>query len=279
MYLSTLLIDAGKDPDRIRPGRNWLRNVYRVHQRLSMAFPAPARKTTDPQFLQPFRPEDFGEHLHIPRSGQAGFLFRIDPQPGGNPVILVQSAIEPDWDYAFHNADYLLAAPPEVRSWNPVFQSGQRYRFRLMANATRKVGTLTAAQRRENPDSVILEPPGDLSGPWRRDRRTRNGTRVPVPREQLPDWLIRRGETGGFKVVPGPEALNIQVNYYYVNRAGFANANGSEQPGRACIPQLFCARYEGLLEVTDPRAFYATIASGIGPARAFGCGLLTIAKP
>jgi len=278
MYLSTLLIDAGQDPDRIRPGRNWLRNLYRVHQRLCMAFPAPERKAADPEFLKPFQPEDFGEHVHRRRSADTGFLFRIDPQPGGNPVILVQSAIEPDWDYAFHNADYLLAARPDVRTWNPEFQAGQQFRFRLMANATRKVGTLTAAQRRTDRDQVIPEPREDTSGPWRRDRRTRNGTRVPVPREQLPAWLARRGETGGFRIVPDPEALDIQVNYYYVNRAGFVEEENSPRLRHTFIPMLFCVRYEGRLEVTDPDAFAATLAAGIGPARAFGCGLMIIAK-
>ena len=279
MYRSYLQIDAGQDPDRIRPGRNWLRNLYRVHQRLCMAFPAPERKTSDPAFLKPYQPEHFGEHVHQPRHRGSGFLFRIDPQPGGNPVILVQSAVEPDWEYAFHNAGYLLAVPPEVKSWNPAFQAGQQFRFRLTANATRKVGTLTAAQRRAGRDQVIPEPRQDPSGPWRRDRRTRNGTRVPVPREQLPAWLARRGETSGFRIIPDPESLDIQVNYYYVNRAGFAQEHPDAEPPGAFIPMLFCVRYEGHLEVTDPAAFTDTLAAGIGPARAFGCGLMTVARP
>lgn len=279
MYLSILLIDVGQDPDRIRPGRNWLRNVYRVHQRLCMAFPAPRRKIADPQFLKPFRPEDFREPVHRRRNQETGFLFRIDPRIGGNPVILVQSAVEPDWGYAFHNAGYLLAAEPEVKSWNPTFQAGQQFRFRLTANATRKVGTLTAAQRRADRDQVIPEPRENTSGPWQRDRRTRNGTRVPVPREQLPAWLARRGEIGGFRVIPNLDSLGIQVNYYYVNRAGFAPEHPSAEPRGAFIPMLFCVRYEGCLEVTDPAAFADTLAAGIGPARAFGCGLMTLATP
>ncbi len=40
MYLSSLLIDVGDNPDRPRPGRLWLRNLYHVHQRLCMAFPS-----------------------------------------------------------------------------------------------------------------------------------------------------------------------------------------------------------------------------------------------
>ena len=36
--------------------------------------------------------------------------------------------------------------------------------------------------------------------------------------------------------------------------------------------------YEGLLQVTDPQAFEAAVAEGIGPAKGFGCGLLSLAQ-
>ncbi len=120
MYLSCLLINVGDNPDRPRPGRLWLRNLYHVHQRLCMAFPSASRRSADPQFLCPFNPDDFGpKPVHAARSMDAGFLFRIDPQPSGRVVILVQSASMPDWDYAFHNADYLLAAPPSTKAFEP----------------------------------------------------------------------------------------------------------------------------------------------------------------
>ena len=87
MYLSMLLIDAGTAPDRPRPGRLWLWNLYRVHQRLCMALPSAVRKSDDPDFLRPFKPEDFGtsepKQVHVARRTDAGFLFRIDPHLGG----------------------------------------------------------------------------------------------------------------------------------------------------------------------------------------------------
>ena len=38
-------------------------------------------------------------------------------------MILVQSAVKPDWDYAFHNARFLLAAPAEVKVFEPWFSA------------------------------------------------------------------------------------------------------------------------------------------------------------
>src|SRR3990172_3639516 len=138
MYLSYLLIDVGGDPDRPRPGCLWLRNLYRVHQRLCMAFPSATRKAGDPDFLKPYKPNDFGSKQgYTERKTDAGFLFRIDPRPGGGVVILVQSAVQPDWDYAFHNAGYLLRCY-DVKSFEPYYQAGQLLRFRLLANPTKR---------------------------------------------------------------------------------------------------------------------------------------------
>jgi len=244
MYVSCLLINVGDNPDREDwRNRKWLRNLYHVHQRLCMAFPSATRRSDDPHFLRPFAPEDFGlPHVHVPRGADAGFLFRIDPLPGGRVVIRMQSAAKPDWNYAFCNAGYLLAAPPEVKPFDPCFREGQRLRFRLAANPTRKIDT--------------------KSGP---DGCRRNGRRLPVSNDQFGGWLVRRAEGAGFQVDEG--STTIQPGYVYVNKC-------REGKGQ----RLRSARYDGLLQVTDPDLFVSTIAKGIGSAKAFGFGLLSVAR-
>lgn len=245
MYLSCLLIDVGDDADRPRPGRLWLRNLYHVHQRLCMAFPSKYRKSDDPDFLKPFKPEEFGNNqVHVTRAADSGFLFRIDPQAGGRVVILVQSAVKPDWEYAFHNAGYLLAAPPEVMSFAPCFKERQHLRFRLVANPTRKIDT--------------------KSGP---DGRRRNGRRVPVPTDCLFDWLARKAEQLGFSVENSPEeSTTVQPGYICANKTPAGDGH-----------RLYSVRYEGILNVTDPVRFQKTIIRGIGSGKAYGFGLLSVA--
>jgi CRISPR system Cascade subunit CasE len=255
MYLSCLLIDVGANPDRPRPGRVWLRNLYHVHQRLCMAFPSADRKAHDRDFLKPFKPEDFGEkQVHVEREAGFGFLFRIDPGPDGRVVILVQSgsAIKPDWNYAFHNARYLLAAEPEVKIFDPCYGKGQRLRFRLVANATKKIDTMKKAERQSYAPEEL------------RDKKGRHGKRVPVPTDQLLDWLVRRAQLAGFCV--DKDSTTIQPGYIYENKT----RDGGGQ-------RLRSARYEGLLEVTDPDEFRRALLRGIGPAKAFGFGLLSVA--
>lgn len=247
MYLSCLLIDVGTNPDRPRPGRLWLRNLYRVHQRLYMAFPSVSRKSGDPVFLEPYNPKDFGpEQVHVPRGVDNGFLFRIDPQSEGRVVILVQSAVEPDWDYAFHNARYLLAAPPEWKEIDPCFTEGQRLRFRLVANPTRRLSRNSfGADGRPIEKGLI-------------------GKRVPVPNDKLNEWLVRKAEQAGLSVEM--DSLTVQQMYIYVNKEGNGGGN-----------RLLSVRYEGCLRVTDPSSLQESLIKGIGPGKAFGFGLLSVA--
>ena len=242
MILSCLLIDMGDNPDRPRPGRIWLRNLYRVHQRLCMAFPSTDRKSDDRDFLLPYDPNDFAEgHVHVKRDTNAGFLFRIDSRPPGRKVILVQSAIEPDWEYAFRNAQYLLAAPPQVKKYNPSFEKGQKLRFRLLANPTKKMDT--------------------KSGP---DGKRRNGKRVPVNQDGLKDWLVRKAEPAGFTV--DPSATAFQTGCVYLN-------DDLQKKGR----NLRSARFDGILQVSDPVAFEIAVARGFGSSKGFGFGLMSVA--
>ena len=189
----------------------------------------------------PYKPEDFGNgQVHVKREADSGFLFRIDPQPYGRAVILVQSAVEPDWNYAFHNAGYLLAAKPEVKTFEPDFSKGQRFRFRLAANPTRRLS-------KNSPDA----------------KAESIGKRVPVPNNKLLDWLDRRAKSGGFSIAEG--TTTVSSGYIYINKRG---NNGQ---------RLRSVRYDGVLEVTDPDIFYKTIIRGIGSGKAFGFGLLSVA--
>lgn len=282
MYLSCLLIDVGDNPDRHRPGRSWLRNRYRVHQRLCMAFPSASRKAEDVDFLTPFKPDEFGNgQVHVRRAMEAGFLFRIDPLPNGRAAIIVQSAIEPDWGYAFHNADYFLAASPGVQSFEPNFSNGQRLRFRLLANPTRKKGTWP--KRRWDA----------MSQEEQKKENTRHGKRVPVPssqeiedwrgehpdedirtfiQEKLHEWLANwRLERNGKRVESAtfaidPEFTIVQPGYVYINTEGKGQGK-----------RLNSALFEGILTVNDPELFTETLICGIGSGKAFGFGLLSIA--
>lgn len=78
--------------------------------------------------------------------------------------------------------------------------------------------------------------------------------------EQLA-WLKRQGERHGFTI---QTALVITADLLISHK------------GTAVI-SIQRASFEGLLEVRQSLAFKGAVGAGIGPAKAFGCGLLSVA--
>lgn len=205
MYLTLLTCDTSSFM-----GRSWLANPYRVHQRLLMAFP----------------------------DGDAGrMLYRIEDgwQP---PRILVQAPGQADWARAFADLP-VLAETPQQKTLEITPATGQRLRFRLRANPTKRVGA-----DQEN-DKLA-------------------GKRVQLFGEEAQvAWLRRQGERGGFAL------LDCRVSGVETQRS--RRTAGAEMRHQAVT-------FDGVLRVTDAVAFLDALAGGIGPAKGFGCGLLSVAR-
>ncbi|HOZ47506.1 MAG TPA: type I-E CRISPR-associated protein Cas6/Cse3/CasE [Candidatus Hydrogenedentes bacterium] len=269
MYLSHLLIDVGANPDRPRPGRLWLRNIYHVHQRLCMAFPKAERVHEDPLFLKPYAPGDFPEdrheaqqepaeigcetlkHVHALRSPESGFLFRIDPLPTG-AAILVLSAAEPNWEYAFQNARMLLAAEAEVREYCPAYSVGEKLRFRILMNLSKKSTSFRGESERLDAQGRARTQGKRISLTWAEDQK---------PEDVIVPWFERKGSAQGFTV---HDCVVVRMGWI----AGCP-------PGKKQL-RFRSGLLEGTLSVTDASAFGHALTSGVGSGKAFGFGLLTV---
>jgi len=252
-FCSKLNVAMGDDPNRYRPGRDWLRNPYRIHQRIAMAFDG------DPTQKE----EELGE-----RPGR--ILFRVEP-----PFrrIIVVSTIVPKWDEAFRNTSILLdqQEPWDVKQADFTIRRGQLLRFYLRANPVHR-----ATEKSVGPDG---EP---IAAKWVRKR-------VPIAPSDgaMRTWLERKGERHGFTVVPDEvEVLCASMQ-----------ASRRKMPETLCPDQAYeCPRekagdtmkekqvmkhwgvdYEGVLHITCPTEFAKALICGIGPGKAFGFGLLSIA--
>ena len=116
-----------------------------------------------------------------------------------------------------------------------------RYRFSLLANPTKKL-------RVDNLDGT----------------RKKNGRRTPiVNREELTTWLQRKAKSGGFSVDPASMRTLPRGREFFHKPGAHGTHNAVE--------------FQGELVVHDAAQFRATVATGIGSAKAFGFGLLTIA--
>lgn len=88
----------------------------------------------------------------------------------------------------------------------------------------------------------------------------RNSNRVPLVHEdkQLA-WLEEKAKQSGFCL------LDAHIN------------PEEKQTDYGKRLTLFTVQFTGRLRITDPAAFQQSLIKGIGPAKAFGCGLLSLA--
>lgn len=183
-----------------------------------------------------------------------GILFRVEYQAGGATIILVQSREMPNWDGLPRG--YLSLAPESKdisESWNRL-QRDIVLRFRLRANPTRKIGTKT--------------------GP---DGAKSNGKRVEVRTEddQI-NWLRRKAADGGFEIVSVRTAAEVpDVRVGDEGKIRGFRAHRTVENGKR--PLTFASvLFEGKLRMTDAEKFRVTLEHGIGSAKAYGFGLLSI---
>ena len=177
--------------------------------------------------------------------GDAGrVLFRIEAERRP-PRIVVQSSRPADWTRAFAEHPVLLG-PPLQKEVNPTLRAGQRLRFIVRANPTAR----RLADRQIGPDG-----------------KREMGPRVGLLKEQdQRAWLARKGKAGGFR----PLAFEVRPSGQVV----FPGGSGDERR----LQTHASVDFEGILEVTDPSLFATTLADGVGAAKAFGFGLLLVAR-
>ena len=173
-------------------------------------------------------------------------LYRLEISPRtGEAMVLIQSQTPPDWKSVDGRGTYFLSEP-QVKAFELKFRKGQALRFRLHANPTVKT----------------------------RSRTTDKKTRVPLVREEKQiAWLVRKGEQGGFRLVTDAAGLP-QVQVVEIGERNGWSVNG-EKKNRLLI---YVVQFDGFLTVSDPDLFLKAVKSGIGPAKGFGCGLLSLAR-
>jgi CRISPR system Cascade subunit CasE len=185
-------------------------------------------------------------------------LFRVDSdRHGGKPVLIVQSDAAPDWSKL--PVGYLVRTA-EAKEVALQFALNQRLQFRLRANPTKKV-----AEKNEHLGAMMV------------------GKRVGLVTEaQQIRWLLRKAERGGFRI-PGewvkarhPETgEEVEQPNFRVDARPEGRVHNTK---REFGGEFHAVLFEGILEVTDPAAFQNTIAAGVGSGKAFGFGLLSVAR-
>ncbi|MGJ7908239.1 type I-E CRISPR-associated protein Cas6/Cse3/CasE [Actinopolyspora sp. H202] len=225
-------------------------------------------------------------------------LWRLDSDNPHRPKLLVLSESKPDWTHLVEQAGWPHAEGEhyELREYEPLLTRlavGEEFTFRVTANPVRNA--VEAARPTQPNDSG--------KGSLGRSPRTAHRTA-----EAQLGWFLQRTEKWGFSV-PGASSGTSAIEHSSVaasadstdatggavtaEAARVGTADVSEFAGDVRITArerhsfakkrgskpvvLHTATFEGRLRVTSVELLRRALLHGVGPAKAYGCGLLTLA--
>ncbi|MCO6428717.1 type I-E CRISPR-associated protein Cas6/Cse3/CasE [Nitrosomonas communis] len=198
------------------------------------------------------------------------FLFRRRDGEGRMPGFYVVSARKPQ--------SFSGAWQVQIRDYDPQLQEGQRLAFELRANpvVTHKVN---GKSRR---DDVVMHEKKRLLAErgikcWA-DWPDMDKTKPPLYeliQTTCLHWLERRGEKAGFSILT--RELHDKDRSILTEKSVRVDGYIQHRSGRKDI-HFSTVDFAGELIVTDTSAFRKILLNGIGPAKAFGCGLLLVRR-
>lgn len=191
-------------------------------------------------------------------------LWRWDTDRAHRPHLLVSTQSKPDWthiieQYGWPGADGEHAT---IRDYTPLLNrldARQEYAFRVTVNPVQNV------------------PPADGGDDTGKRRSRRTGHRTAGHQWK---WFLSRTQGWGFTVPhaavttadtteddPAEPPADMRITHR--QRLAF------DKKGRSVV--LTIVTFQGRLRITDRDTFTHHLLGGFGPAKAYGCGLLTLA--
>lgn len=204
--------------------------------------------------------DPYGQHQAIwklfdlpPKEARAGqpapFLFRAEAQDG-LPVFYVLSTQHPQ--------DLQDLWQVDAKPYAPDLRAGDRLAFKLRANPT--VARSATGERSRRHD-VVMD--AKLRLGWKDLPTQDRPSLAHLAYEAGACWLRERQERFGFRL----EDAGLRVDGYHTWR---------QRGGKGIA--LSTLDFDGRLTVTDAGKFRTALFSGIGPAKAFGCGLVLLRR-
>ncbi|MFE9679459.1 type I-E CRISPR-associated protein Cas6/Cse3/CasE [Streptomyces sp. NPDC006259] len=246
--------------------------------RVNTARPGARRLLSSPQAMHAAVMSSFPGLLpsDTPSPDGPRVLWRLDHQARAEVLLYVVSPDRPDLTHLVEQAGWPAVASPQAPGWQtkpygPLLDrlaAGDRWAFRLTANPVHTIR--------------------------RNDSEPRKITAHLTPVHQM-GWLLQRQDTCGFRILEKPEdqrllpsgtthqgkhehhgdRYELSVGQQHNLAFDKSRSEGSNRRGKPVT--LVTVTFDGRLEVTDPDALRRTLSHGIGRAKAYGCGLITLA--
>lgn len=231
--------------------------MFLTRFRLNPARVGSRQLLTSPQSLHAAVMASFAERPDHRGDGPR-VLWRLDQRSRSEVLLYVVSPDRPDLTHLVEQAGWPTTGSWQTKPYAPFLDrlaAGDTWAFRLTANPVHSIRRHAA------------EP----------TKRTVHVT----SRHQL-DWLLTRQTDAGFEVVerpePRPDGLDGPWHEVVVHdRRDLAFGKQNESDDRRHNVRLTRVTYDGRLRVLSPGALRRTLTFGLGKAKAYGCGLMTLA--
>lgn len=171
-------------------------------------------------------------------------LWRLD-QGDHQTLLYVVSPTCPDFTHLVESAGWPSKQDWQWRDYTPLLDRldvGELWNFRLVANPSHSTRKTSDARRSQRFGHVTVAQQHE----WLLSRAEQNGFEIPSGFGDEPDVAVHSRRTWRFHRGEGTVTLNT-------------------------------ALFGGSLRVRDPEALRRALVHGIGPAKSYGCGLLTLA--
>ncbi|MGW9450183.1 type I-E CRISPR-associated protein Cas6/Cse3/CasE [Streptomyces sp. NPDC055632] len=202
-------------------------------------------------------------------------LWRLDHNAPGEVLLFLVSPHAPDLTHLVEQAGWptaLVDGPGwQTRPYAPFLSrltKGDRWAFRLTANPVHHIRRADGGPRKR---TAHLTPYHQMGWLLDSDRQEHSGFRIlEKPKEKQ---LLSEGTTH-----QGREHHGDRYELTVHDRRSLAFDKSRATGVRRGKPvTLVTATFDGRLEVTDPDLMRRTLTQGLGKAKAYGCGLMTLA--
>ncbi|MFX0573767.1 type I-E CRISPR-associated protein Cas6/Cse3/CasE [Nocardia nepalensis] len=178
-------------------------------------------------------------------------LWRLDNYGPHRVLLYIASPDKPDLTHIVEQAGWPTTQAWDTKPYDRLLDRltvGQLWQFRLTANPVH-------------------------SG--RRDGWADTKPLAHVTARQQEQWLLDRADRIGIRILPrqAPDATDNEFELAITDRSVRRFTRGNTRV------TISTATFEGILEVTDVAALRHSLSFGIGRAKSYGCGLLTLAYP
>ncbi len=219
--------------------------MYLTRFRINTARRGARKLLTSPQALHAAVLAGFAKPEDHTRDG-ARTLWRLDHTTEHQVNLYIVSPGQPDLTHLVEQAGWPTTDTWQTRPYQPfldTLEKDQTWAFRLTANPTRDGRKTDTAPDTQRFGAVTVE------------QQTR--------------WLTKRAETNGFTICQqSDQQLNLIVHRRQTHT--FTRHRGQRPV------TLVTATYDGVLRIEDSTQFRRVLTLGLGHARAYGCGLLTL---